>query len=331
MAKDVRVIIDLNKPAGSIGFGYPLILAGMQTEAVAYTECANLDEVGDLFDNATDVYAAAKLIFMQNKAPQTIAVCGVTTNVLEALPTLKNLGWRQLIVTSVGTEGESEIKDIAEWVETTPDKFYFTSAVLPAPSLPKLGVLDRTALFAYDGSVDYPEAALVGATAGKAPGSFTYKNMILKGLDPLDLTDGEIKAIHEAGAFTFVKKAGDNVTTEGKTCGGEYIDIIDSEDWVIQQIEYRTQKVLNQNDKVPYDNNGIAMLENVCVGVLKEAFDNGIIAVDDDGQPDYSTNYKPRSETNGSDRVARKYVEGNFRFALAGAIHEAEIHGVIDI
>ena len=51
-------------------------------------------------------------------------------------------------------------------------------------------------------------------------------------------------------------------------------------DWIISQIIYRTQKLLNTMPKVPYDNAGIAMLENVCLTVLKEAANMGMIAYD---------------------------------------------------
>jgi hypothetical protein len=152
---------------------------------------------------------------------------------------------------------------------------------------------------------------------------------VLKGIAAQELTDVEVEAIHEKGGITFITKAGDNVTSEGKLAGGEYIDVIDSEDYIIQQLAYKTQKILNNAAKVPYDNNGIAMLESVAVDVLQGAYNDGMIATKEDGSPDYSVSYALREDTTEANRAARKYLGGTFSFALAGAIHYVEISGTI--
>ena len=330
--KDVQVVIKLEKVITRLGFGVPLLLEGKAETAIPYTECSDIDEVKALYAEGTATYEAAELIFKQEEPPSTIAVCSSTDNVVTALDSLMDKGWRQLIVVSESVEGESALKDIADYLEARDDKMYFANvsdlSVLTAIS-PK--DYDHTVAFYYTGDVVCPVAALVGATAGKDVGSFTYKNQILLGLNPLELTSTKLEEIHNAGAITFVQKAGDNVTSEGKTLGGEYIDVIDSKDWLIQQIEYKVQKTFNNMDKVPYDNNGINQLDAVVVTVLKEAYENGMIAVDDEGLPTYYTDFAKRSETDEVDRVVRKYLGGAFGFELAGAIHEAKITGYISI
>jgi hypothetical protein len=162
-------------------------------------------------------------------------------------------------------------------------------------------------------------------------GSYTVKNQILKGIAAQELTDAQIDAIHAKGGITFVAKAGDNVTSEGKVAGGEYIDVVENEDWIIQQITYKTQKLLNNANKIPFDNNGIAMLETAAQDVLAGAYGNGMIANKADGTPDYAVNYGLREEMAEADRAARKYLGGQFRFALAGAVHEVEVNGEITV
>lgn len=199
-----------------------------------------------------------------------------------------------------------------------------------AEGLKDLGTNDRVVGFVHKNVL--AAAALVGEASGLNPGSFTYKNLILTGIEPTVLSETELKAIHEANGLTFVTKAGDNVTSEGKAMSGEYIDIIDTKDWIISQIVYRTQKLLNAMPKVPYDNGGIAMLENVCLTVLKEAAVMGMIAYDsDNGRYLYSTNYALRDTQDAADRVERKYIGGNFSFELAGAIHTVVVNGEISI
>ena len=330
--KDVQVVIKLEKVIKRLGFGVPLLLEGKASKAVPYTECSDIDEVKALYAEGTATYKAAELIFRQEEPPDKIAVCSSTDKVVTALDGLMNKGWRQLLVMSEGTSDESTMKEIADYLEVRKDKMYFAN-VDDLSDLSGITPKDyeHTVAFYYIGEVTCPAAALVGATAGKDVGSFTYKNQILLGIDPLDISDTELTAIHAAGAITFVEKAGDNVTSEGKTLGGEYIDVVDSKDWLIQQIEYKVQKTFNNMDKVSYDDNGINILDAVVVTVLKEGFDNGMIAVDDEGLPTYYTDFAKRSETDKADRVVRRYIGGSFGFDLAGAIHEAKITGYINI
>lgn len=336
MGLDVKVKIDLVKPAGQTGFGVPLILEENATTAKSYTECSSLAEVITAgFAETTKVYKAANTIFMQGDAPAKIAVCATDGPAATWLSDVDNTtkNWRQLIVVTESSETAIAVSTIMTKVEALDNKLYFADLASDDDTSLTVSGINRTVLFYCDATTDYPSpaAALVGATAGLPVGSITYKNMILKGISPQSLTDTAIAAIHDKGGIAFVTKAGDNVTSEGKVAGGEYIDIIDSRDYVISQLEYRTQKVLNSSDKVPYDNGGIALLQSVCEDVLKDAYNNGIIASKDDGTPDYTVNYAMRSEVTDADRVARKYVGGQFSFKLAGAVHSVEVVGEIII
>lgn len=332
MAFDVLVKIDLTKPIGKLGFGVPLILLESADKTVAYTEVSNVSEVVTAgFAVDTIVYKAAQLLFAQANAPKQIAVCAVAEEAATALADkeLTSKGWRQLIV--VSEDAAPAVSAIATAVEALEGKMYFAGLDVDDETAITTSGLRHVVLFYCDATEDVPVpvAALVGETAGRAAGSFTYKNLILSGIAAQDLTDTEVEAIHKKGGITYVTKAGDNVTTDGKVAGGEYIDVIDSEDYIVQQLAYKTQKLLNNANKVPYDNNGIAMLESVAVDVLKSAYNDGMIATKADGTPDYSVSYALREDTSESDRAARKYLGGNFAFALAGAIHYVEIAGTI--
>lgn len=335
MASDVTVVIDLAKAVTGTGFGYPLIFQGKATTAVPYTECSSINDVMTALGTGyatSPIYKAALLMLMQNTAPSKFAIMASTGATVESLPAVLDKEWRQLIVVSIGTEGESTAADISTYIETAGTKMYFTS--VPTVAGATISGNERTVMLVHtdtDSSVVFPEAALVGATAGKPAGSITYKNQILNGLNPVAITDAQLTAIEAAHAMAAVVKAGYVVTSDGKTTSDEYIDIVDSKDWIVQNIEYQTQLALIQNDKLPYDNNGISMLENVCVNVLREAANNGMIATNDEGSYIYSVDYQPRSQTTPAQRAARTYVEGSFSFALAGAIHTVLINGTIEI
>lgn len=330
MANDVKVVIKLATAPGRVSFGTPLLLAGKQDAPVAYTVCSSLAAVKTAgFAETTETYKAAQLLFMQANAPAQIAVYGSTAAAVTALEEIWHKDWRQLVVTSLSEDGESTIKEISDYVEGRGEELFFCHVASTGEAAALQGN-ERTVCMLYsEDDAAYPEAALVGATAGLTVGSFTYKNMVLKGITPHLLKDDEIEAAHESNLVCFVTKAGDNVTSEGKTLSGEYIDIVDSKDYIIQNIEYRCQKVLNTVGKLPYDDNGIAALEGETLSVLMDAYGNGMIGMNDEGEPDYSVNFLSRAQVPAGDRTSRKYNGGSFTFGLAGAIHNAEISGEI--
>lgn len=329
---DVKVKITQKKVIGKVGFGTPLIFAGKQAAAVPYTLCKGLDAVKKLFDEGTEVYEAAKVLFLQENAPEKIAVCADTVKTTDGLAKVFDEEWRQLITVSTAVEGESTLKEVADYIETKNDKILFCT-VEDLNSLKALGLnaLNRTVAIVYGGTSAYPQAALVGATAGLDVGSFTYKNMVLKGIEPEEYEELDLDEIHTNGGICIVKKAGDIVTSEGLVISGEYADIIDSKDYIIKNIEYQVQKVLNINRKLPYDARGIDLLESTVINVLKDAYNNQIIAEDEEGTPMYSTKFTSRAEASEENRRKRKYTGGTFQFTIAGAIHNVEINGELEV
>ena len=330
MALDVNVKIELSKATGSTGFGNPLLLEAGATKAVGYTECYGLDDVlAAGYEATSKMYKAANMLFTQVNRPAKIAVCSVEGTAVETLPSLIAKAWRQLVL--VGETSEQVA--VADYIETTKDKIFCCGVTAENWATLKASVASKkyNRVFFFVNETDYADAALVGETAGRTAGSFTYKFKTLKGVTPDNLTDAEIEALHTAGAFGYVTKAGDDVTTEGIVCGGDnkYIDITDSIDYVIQNIEYRVQKTLNSNAKVAYDDGGIALIANAVTAALQDAFNNGIIATKEGGAPDFSVSFPMRAATTEADRASRVYNYGTFAFALAGAIHNVKVNGTI--
>lgn len=325
---DVKVKIDLAKPAGNLGSWYPLIyVIDSSVTADVYGEYSGLSELAAAgYTDKTDVYKVAALMLMQeeNGRPYKFAVLKQKAFAADTFKQYLRKGWRQMLL--AGTSTNTSASAISEYIETT-DRMLFVTVDAAGKATYKL---DRTFVVVHSTEVN-AAAAVVGATAGYEAGSFTYKNIIIKGVQPEDLAVAEVEAIHAAGAVTILEKAGDIVTSEGIVSSGEYADIIDSKDYIVQNIEYRVQKVFNENKKVAYTNTGIGLLEGATVGVLKSAFNNEMIAADENGVGLYSVNFALRSETSEADRAARKYPYGTFAFELAGAIHNAEITGEITV
>ena len=332
MALDVNVKIKLTSGAGTDGFGIPLILVSRADSAVAYHECATASEVKLAgFAEGSEAYKLFVLMKAQDNAPRRIALIQTTDGAVETLKKLT--GVRQVVAVLGG--GDTAV-DVSAYVEGRRDLIYFP--VLNATDgLAAYAKRERTMIGVHSDGQKLA-AALVGATAGMDAGSFTYKNIILQGVEPdAERTEEEILSLSTGsgsggtGAYTIARKAGDLVTTEGKAASGEYLDIVDSFDWIIQGIEIGAQKLLNGSPKLPYDNRGIGMLEGVTANVLKQADNMGMIAHNAAGEALYATEFGGVDATKAADRKERSYTLGRFTFTLAGAIHTAEINGTVTI
>lgn len=328
--KDVKVIIDLQRPTPKLGLGKPLIISPADTET-PYKVYSDLTAVLKDFGTNTEVYKAAYALFNQgNDSPDSIAVMQyVTDGLTDFLTTVFAKDWYYLISLS---NDPADVLAIGDAVELDGTRLYFTrssdKAELPAIFAKKY---KRTIVFYHMNTANYPEAALIGRAGSAEAGSLTWKFKTLNGISPLDITTKELDEIHKLGAISYVTKAGDDVTSEGKTVSGEYIDIVQSEDYLVMNIENAVQKLFNRSSKIRYDNTGIAQLEGEVRTVLRRADLNGMIAHDDDGLPLFSTTFKPRSLVDPADREAREYNDGSFEFELAGAIHKATIRGLIKL
>ncbi len=330
MAKnDVVVKITQKQVAGSAGFGVPLIVQGMGTAAKEYAEYGSMDDVIEAgFEPESDIYKQCMKLFIQDGRPAKAAICVGTGKVTETLNQIRGKDFRQVI--PIMGEGDDTLKDIASYVEAAGDMMLFIR-VPSASALSGIGKMDRTVAIVYAGGDAGVEGALVGATAGLTVGSFTYKNIIIKGIAADPLTDAQIEAIHAAGGICIVRKAGDIVTSEGTVMSGEYADIIDSKDYVIRNIAYKSQKLLNSSPKLAFDNAGISQLEGVVTNVLKEASTMGCSGWDESGCPGYTPDFGTGGGPGEADRGVRFWCVGWGCFDRAGAIHYATISGTVEV
>ncbi|MDR4997891.1 DUF3383 family protein [Brevibacillus parabrevis] len=329
---DVTVTIDIQRPTPKIGFGKPLII-GTSAAGMDYKTYADLAAVKEDHTENSEVYKAAfSLLNQGDNSPFELAVMlrktGETPESLEDFMTRALAkDWYFAVSTSSQVSNIISIADIIE--QNNSRQFFASSASKSDLATIFAKKYTRTTMFYHKTVDNYPEAAWLGAAASANVGSITWKFKTLKGIEPMDMDQTELLEIHALGANTYVTKAGDDVTSEGKTVSGEYIDIIHSRDYLVFSIQYAIQKLLNRSPKIRYDNTGIAQLEAEVRTILKRADLSGMIARDADGQALFSTYFKGRGEVDPADREKREYNDGTFRFELAGAIHAAAIKGTI--
>ena len=324
--KDVKVIINLVKPIGSVGFGCPLILEENATTGIEYAEYSELAELLTAgYTVTSDVYKTAQLMFSQKHAPKTIAICSTVDDAETWLAVQENISkdWRQLVVLNASVDATTDVAGIMAAIEEQEDypKLYFANVDYDDETTYTVKDIDRTLLCYYTPTEDIPSpvAAIAGEVGGLEIGSYTINNLIIMGVPPLELSQTEVNAIHKKGGVTLVLSAGDCVVSEGKAAGGSFIDNTDNNDWIKQQLEYKTQKVLNNNLKIPYTNAGIALIESAAMEVMTEALNRNIVE-------SFTVQYLKREEVSELDRSERRYIGGNVTYSMAGAIHTVEIN-----
>lgn len=329
--QDVTVKIDIKKASALIGLGTALILANKAGEQ-SYKEYFDLETVKADFTESSDAYKVAKVILGQgDNSPNKVAIATYDTE-KTAADTLEKYyynDWYFVLLDKGAVADQIIISDIVEAKGVKMAAYAIEDVSEAATITPKK--YDRTILFEHDDLTQQPHAALIGSEGSKPVGSITWKFKKLIGVVPQDLSEGEVNEIHTAGAIAYVTKSGLPQTSEGKVVSGEYIDVIHSKDWIKINIEQKVQYLLSTTDKVPFTNNGIALIESQVENVLLAAYQAGMIAETDDGLPAYSITALKRSEVDPGDRANRVYKGLSFSFELAGAIHTAEINGEIII
>ncbi|MCG7409044.1 DUF3383 domain-containing protein [Paenibacillus sp. ACRRX] len=327
--QDVQVTIDLQKPTGRLSLATPLIL-GKKTGGFAYKEFGDLDSVKAEFAETTTEYKMAQALFGQgDHSPKRIAIAAhdETEEPAVRLRAVLDNSWYYLLSAD---NSATVVEALAEELEKEDYRLYVTR-IADKTKLQALKAkgYTRTAVFYHTDAAAYPDAALVGSVGSADVGSVTWKFKTCTGISPLKLTSTQLMEIHDNGAITYVNKQGEARTSEGKTVSGEYIDVIMSRDYVRARMEAQVQNLLNQSDKIPYTNAGIAQIESAVVNVLHEAFRMGIIAEDESGEPLFGTSFLLRDQVEPGDRANRNYKGGSFWFEIAGAVHQVLVKGVI--
>lgn len=338
---DVEIIItDQTRPLSQRGFGLPLIFG--TTKAHPYTEYTSLAAVAEDFDATDPEYLAAQAIFRQSPNPGRVAIYSVT----RATPTPGDLAtalnqlvqqhndWYWLVF-APRQQQESDLEDLGDWVSAAGKMFVCTneSGMTAAQIVAQAQAINssRVIYFAHTKPDDYPDAALVGRMAPLQPGSATFKFKTLDGVSEAGFTVTEISQLHDAGVITYVRKFGVLQTSEGYVTDKTFADIQLAKDWLKSRMEERISRVLFVNEKIPYDNIGIAQIVEPIKTTLQQATALGLIARNDDGTGIFTVRAPRREDIDPNDRANRILPDVYWDAVLAGAVHRVRVTGVVRV
>lgn len=266
-----------------------------------------------------------------------------TENLAEALNAIKNEGgsWYGLAITS---REVADVKAVADWAETNGRLFVTASSdvdIVDGGKATDIGSylkdkqMFRTAVH-YDPQAgsEYAEVAAMSKLFTYYPGAATWANKRLAGITADYLPEGEAIVAHGKNVNTFEMFNGQFALTQlGKVAAGEWIDVIRFRDWLEATMQADVAfALINTDGKVPYTDEGIAILANAAQKSLDLGVRRGGIApeeVDDADNiiPSYIIR-KPLAANISPNRKASRVLQDlGFTARLAGAIHLVKIKG----
>lgn len=337
---DINVIIsDQTQVTSQEGFGKLLVVC--TTTAHSYEEYDISEDLASVqvdFATDTEVYKIVNTFASQEPRPQKVAIFGTdisasqdkAADLTTALNTLitQYPNWYRIILDD---KTETLIAAVATWSETNNKRFYtqFDNTTFTTDFTSK----KRTAL-GYKKNTDRLDAAMVGYAATRIPGSFTFKFKNLKNITADAILPADLATIRSKNMNAYVNKfevigLGTAQLDSGVTASGDYIDHIESMDWVKFQIESEIAKLLMATEKVPYTDAGIQQVVSAITTALQSAFNNGIIGTNEDNTPAFSITYKTVREIPSTDRQNRKLTGIKFNYVEAGAIEEVTVNGAV--
>lgn len=275
-------------------------------------------------------------VSLENLMPSHLSIVqdhadpGVATDLAEIA--LVDSNWYGLVTLY---NSEAYVTAAAGWVEAN-EKLYipmivdtivetqvFSGATDIVKDLYTLGYARTAALFKRSAHY-FADAAWFGRCLSLDPGSETWMFKTLSGI-PFDIFTGTQKNnVEQKRGNIYLQYAGASITETGITSSGEFIDTIRFRDWLKQQIQADCFLALKNSNKVPYTDEGIAIIETALRAVLDRGVAAGGIV-----RGSYTVTAPKVSAAAPADKAARILRGMKFKATLAGAIHKIVVQGEI--
>lgn len=293
-----------------------------------YVEYSDVDAVSYDYGEEAGIYKKASAYFAQANPSDRIAVLTYDpAKLYDSLEAFWYFDWT-FAIQAESKIGE-ETMSLSNVFEANKDHFLVLQSA-DAGAYEKYRGQNYTIGLVHDLS-EPMDAALLGSTALLTVGSTTWKFRNLVGITPDNLTVNELKGITACYAIAYVEVAGQGETSEGTSLSGEYIDTLHGVLWVKTEMQNRLERLLQSNNKIPYEQSGINMIQGVAITVLEQAWEQGIVLTNElNGKGDYTVTATPRSAQSRNDLSKRHYGGLSFTYHASGAIHTITVHGTVN-
>ena len=297
-----------------------------------YTEISEVSAAG--WAKTDPVYVGASIAFANGVTELYIAVIKIDEDATTALDrAIETPGWYGIAPCGVASD---ELADIATWADANTKFLGFTVTDGENP----LGTSYARAFgFATKSAETYPNniythVAMMATGLSYEAGSETWAYKTLNGIEAEPYTQTEITALKALNLNCYVHCAGKNITLDGRTVSGEWIDVIRFRDWLQNDMQKGIYNLFIMNPKVPFTSKGITLIQNQMIASLKKGQTKGGIAeteYDADGNEivGFTTSVPTAASVSDADKAARTLKGCKFTARLAGAIHLVEVNGTL--
>jgi hypothetical protein len=291
------------------------------------------------------IYLAAQTFFSQIPHPPRLFI-GKDSGAVDPTTDLNNIynennDWYGLC--NVGHLETRTVK-FAQWVEAHEKLFVTVLSAVTNASAPgtdttstaallKAGNFFRTAWWYSTDIKNFPDVAIASKSFTKYPGQETWANQRLSAATSFYLPETTAQNVFAKNGNTFEPFRNINVTQNGKTTGGEWIDVIRFRDWLCDEIKVNIFQQMIDN-RIPYTDPGIAIIRSRLQQSLDRGVQRGGIAppeLDSDGNiiPSYTVSVPLAFTVPANVKATRILQDVYFTARLAGAIHVVQIQGVL--
>jgi len=311
---------DLDSLASLINAGSEPVTATSPTDT---TLVLTADVAGDAFDASASA----------DQGSFTEALTTPNQSVATELAALldDNSAWYGLTLVS---RADKDVRRAAQWVESQ-NRIYVAQSssadVLTtatddiASELQDLS-LGRTALLWYSDDADPADFAwmtkVLATDLDTETTQWAYKTLANIGVDDDEVTITQKLNAEAKNVNFYLTLGGVGATGQGKMVGGRFIDVTTTVDWLTARTTEALQQALldysNRNSKIPYTDDGFAVIDSLVEGVLDTGIRAGHFERTEDGASPF-VNLPLRSEVDQADATARR-LSFTFGALLSGAV-----------
>lgn len=282
----------------------------------------------DITDSEVTIDAMAKTVIVEIFGDQVETMSVVVT------------GGTTQPVGTVTYINEDDYKAAAAWAETQKKIFFYasSSAAIYNPSsetdiayyMKNLAYARTVSIYHTsaqgDSAPSYIEAAWPGECLPYDVGEQTWAYKTLAGVATYHLTSGKRTAILAKNCNIYTTVAGVNITEQGKVAEGEYIDIIRGVDALEAALQENVYALLINNRKIPFTDEGIAVIEGTVKQTLYDFADAGFLI-----KESIVLTVPKYADISSADKIARTLDDIEWEANPQGAIHVVKITGRITL
>jgi len=239
---------------------------------------------------------------------------------------------------TIESRDDSDIALVAAWIEARDKIFIAASAELTtldpgdttdsASQMLSMSYARTAMVYSKSALTTWPDTAWAGPLLPYDPGSVTWAFKRVAGVPGEHFIASAIQALEAKRATRLETVLGLTRTIGGYTSDpGAYIDLIHGLDWLKQRLAEDIFFQLVNSPKIPYTNQGIAIIESVIWARLQDAVAKNVL-VDDENLRVFTPDV---AETDPNDRANRILRDVKFTARLAGAIHKVIVRGTASI